>query len=592
MTAPQPALTSPLPAWRRSGADLIIHLLQRQGVEIVAGIPGGALLPLYEALGRSSLRHILARHEQAAGFIAQGMARITGKAGVCFATSGPGVTNVVTALADAKLDSIPMVCIAGQVPTALIGTDAFQEVPTVDMVRPITKASFFVRNATELWRVIPEAFGIAESGRPGPVLVDVPKDVQLQMADSEPTQNVTLRESPRGFDDECAERLGLAAQMIHNAQRPVLYVGGGIVKARAHELVRQLAERAALPVTSTLMALGAMPAGHALDIGMLGMHGARYTNLIIDECDLLIAIGARFDDRATGNPKKFAPHARIIHVDIDRREFGKIKPADLSICIDAHTATKELLKRVQPTQRELWLARVNQLKRGHPLQTPGIHELCSPYGIVQAVGAIAPADAIITTDVGQHQMWVAQRFAFSRPDRWLTSGGLGTMGFGLPAAIGAALVAPAATTLCFTGDGSLLMNVQELATLAELGLNVKIVLLDNAALGLVRQQQELFYQQRLVASVFSQPSRFVAIAQAFGVQALDLGAASAPHEALKSALLSRGPVLIRVPIASTEHVLPMVAPGAANIDALDHVSPTSPFPLQEGEGKTLLWEEP
>lgn len=573
MTALPPALTSPLPAWGRSGADLIIHLLQRQGVEIVAGIPGGALLPLYEALGRSSLRHILARHEQAAGFIAQGIARITGKAGVCFATSGPGVTNVVTALADAKLDSIPMVCIAGQVPTALIGTDAFQEVPTVDMVRPITKASFFVRNATELWRIIPEAFRIAESGRPGPVLVDVPKDVQLQTADGEPAENVTSRENSPALDEECAERFELAAQMIHAAQRPVLYVGGGIVKARAHELIRQLAERAGLPVTSTLMALGAMPAGHALDIGMLGMHAARFTNLIIDECDLLIAIGARFDDRATGNPKKFAPHARIIHIDIDRREFGKIKAADLSICSDAHTATKQLLKRVQPAQRGLWLARVNQLKHGHPLQTPGIHELCSPYGIVQAVGALAPEDAIVTTDVGQHQMWVAQRFPFSRPDRWLTSGGLGTMGFGLPAAIGAALVAPEATTLCFTGDGSLLMNVQELATLAELDLNVKIVLLDNAALGLVRQQQELFYQRRLVACEFAQPSRFVAIAQAFGVQAIDLGEAAAPHEALKRALLSRGPVLIRVPIAATEHVMPTVAPGAANIEALDHTSP-------------------
>jgi acetolactate synthase-1/2/3 large subunit len=578
MIALQPATAS-----KRSGADLIIHLLERQGVAIVAGIPGGALLPLYEALGRStSIRHILARHEQAAGFIAQGMSRITGKAGVCLATSGPGVTNIVTALADAKLDSIPLVCIAGQVPTALIGTDAFQEVPTIDMVRPITKASFFVRNANQLWQVIPEAFRIAESGRPGPVLIDVPKDVQLQLADCEPVcaepsleepapsvlptssrhESISMLDISRHFD--------LAAQMIHAAQRPVLYVGGGIVKARAHAAIRKLAERGGLPVTTTLMALGCLPAGHALDIGMLGMHGARYTNLIIDECDLLIAIGARFDDRATGDPRKFAPHARIIHIDIDPREFGKIKPADLSICADAGLATQELLNRVPPTRRALWLSRVNQLKHGHPLQTPGIQHLCSPYGIVQAVGAIAPVDAIVTTDVGQHQMWVAQRFPFARPDRWLTSGGLGTMGFGLPAAIGAALVAPDATTLCFTGDGSLLMNVQELATLAELDLNVKIVLLDNAALGLVRQQQELFYQRRYVASMYSQPSRFVAIAQAFGVPALDLGEQPNQHDALARALNSRGPVLIRVPIAASHHVLPMVAPGAANIDALDH----------------------
>jgi acetolactate synthase-1/2/3 large subunit len=302
------------------------------------------------------------------------------------------------------------------------------------------------------------------------------------------------------------------------------------------------------------------------------MHGARFTNLAIDECDLLIAIGARFDDRATGNPRKFAPHARIIHIDIDRREFGKIKRADLAICADAKVAATELLKHIGPTRRTLWLARIAQLKTAHPLQTPGIHDLCSPYGIVQAVGAIAPDDCIVTTDVGQHQMWVAQRFPFARPDRWLTSGGLGTMGFGLPAAIGAALAEPDATTICFTGDGdgSLLMNVQELATLAELDLDVKVILLDNAALGLVRQQQELFYQRRFVASVFAQPSRFVAIAQAFGIPAFDLGNVDEPHAALSSALRRRGPMLIRVPIAATQHVLPMVAPGAANTEALDH----------------------
>ena len=556
---------------KRSGADLIIHLLERQGVDIVAGIPGGALLPLYEALGRStSIRHILARHEQAAGFIAQGMARITGKPGVCFATSGPGVTNVVTALADAKLDSIPLVCIAGQVPTALIGTDAFQEVATVDMVKPIVKAAFFVRSANELWHVIPEAFRIAAGGRPGPVLIDVPKDIQLQAATGESHETGPRHASASISMLDTSQHFDLVAQMIHAAQRPVLYVGGGIVKARAHDAIRELAERAGMPVTTTLMALGALPAGHSLDIGMLGMHGARYTNLIIDECDLLIAVGARFDDRATGDPKKFAPHARIVHIDIDPREFGKIKAADVSICADAGVATRELLKRVPATQRSLWMSRVNQLKQGHPLQTPGIDEVCSPYGIVQAVGSVAPADVIVTTDVGQHQMWVAQRFPFVRPDRWLTSGGLGTMGFGLPAAIGAALAAPDATTVCFTGDGSLLMNVQELATLAELDLNVKIVLLDNAALGLVRQQQELFYQRRFVASLFAQPSRFVAISQAFGIPAFDLGEASDPHEALERAFSARGPVLIRVPIAATHHVMPMVAPGAANIDALDH----------------------
>src|SRR5687767_4908554 len=357
MTALQPSLAAagiaPDLSTRRSGAELIIHLLEQQGVRLVAGIPGGALLPLYEALGRSTvLQHILARHEQAAGFIAQGIARITGKAGVCFATSGPGVTNVVTALADAKLDSIPMVCIAGQVPTALIGTDAFQEVPTIDMVRPITKYSFFVRDANELWRVIPEAFRIAENGRPGPVLIDVPKDVQLQMADADVAEFAEPPAQP--LETNLAEQFELAAHMIYAAQRPVLYVGGGIVKARAHHLIRELAERAGLPTTSTLMALGTLPSEHALNLGMLGMHGARYTNLAIEECDLLIALGARFDDRATGNPRKFAPHARIIHIDIDRREFGKIKRADLCIHADAKVAATELLKCVEPMRRSLW----------------------------------------------------------------------------------------------------------------------------------------------------------------------------------------------------------------------------------------------
>lgn len=553
-----------------TGAELIIRMLERQGVRIVAGIPGGALLPLYEALGRSrTIQHILVRHEQAAGFVAQGMSRITGKAGVCFATSGPGVTNVVTALADAKLDSIPLVCIAGQVPTHLIGTDAFQEVPTIDMVRPITKASFFVRDAAELTRVVPEAFRIAETGRPGPVLIDVPKDVQLQSAHYDDCA-IDRNPAQRDSGDASAHLYDTALQLIAAAKRPVLYVGGGVIKARAYELVRELAQRADIPVTTTLMALGVLPTDHCLNLGMLGMHGARYTNVTLDECDLVIAIGARFDDRATGRPDQFVRNASIIHIDIDKREFGKIKPATLAIHADAHSALRELLARGPDGRRPQWLHRIEQLRATCPLQTPDADEICSPYGIVRAVGELAPADAILTTDVGQHQMWVAQAYPFQRPDRWLTSGGLGTMGFGLPAAIGAALAEPAATTLCFTGDGSLLMNIQELATLAELDLNVKIILLDNASLGLVRQQQELFYGKRFVASLFAQPSNFVAIARAFGVRALDLETAVAPYGALARALGSAGPMLIRVPIAAENHVLPMVAPGAANTQALDY----------------------
>jgi acetolactate synthase-1/2/3 large subunit len=310
-----------------------------------------------------------------------------------------------------------------------------------------------------------------------------------------------------------------------------------------------------------------------LNLGMLGMHGARYTNMVLDECDLAIAIGARFDDRATGRPDKFLRNARIVHIDIDAREFGKIKQPTLAIQADALAALRELTARVPHRRRAQWTQRIEQLRTTWPLQTPNDDELCSPYGIVRAVGELAPADVIVTTDVGQHQMWVAQAFPFRRPDRWLTSGGLGTMGFGLPAAIGAALVEPAATTVCFTGDGSLLMNIQELATLAELDLNVKIILFDNASLGLVRQQQELFYAKRYVASLFAQPSNFVAIARAFGVPALDLESASAAHGALARALDTEGPMLIRVPIAVENHVLPMVAPGAANTEALDFSGP-------------------
>ncbi|MBB6093226.1 acetolactate synthase-1/2/3 large subunit [Povalibacter uvarum] len=557
-----------------TGADLIIHLLEQQGVRIVAGIPGGALLPLYEALGRSTkLLHILARHEQAAGFIAQGMARITQRAGVCFATSGPGVTNIITAIADAKLDSIPLVCIAGQVPQQLIGTDAFQEVPTTAMVSPVTKACFLVRDANELWDLIPEAFRIAESGRPGPVLIDVPKDVQFQRctapalhAAPETREQIPATATP----STNTSHFDTAWQMIEAAQRPVLYIGGGVVKARAHHLLRELAELIQAPVTTTLMALGALPTDHPLSMGMLGMHGARFTNHVIDECDLLISIGARFDDRATGRTDRFASQAQVIHIDIDPREFGKIRKPTLAIESDAGGALNELIARAHYQHRPQWLARIRALRQSHPLRTPGIEKVCSPYGIIRAVGAVAPVDAIVTTDVGQHQMWVAQAYPFQRPDRWLTSGGLGTMGFGLPAAIGAALVRPDATVICFTGDGSLLMNIQELATLSELGLKVKIVLLDNAALGLVRQQQTLFYGKRLVASQFNQPGDFVAIARAFGIPAIDLESCPAPHGTLARALHGEGPMLIRVPIAADEHVLPMVAPGKANVEALDH----------------------
>lgn len=550
-----------------SGAELIVQLLERQGVNIVSGIPGGALLPLYQALGASrQIRHVLARHEQGAGFIAQGMARVSGKAAVCLATSGPGVTNLLTAVADAKLDSVPLVCITGQVPQHLMGTDAFQEVKTGYLAETITKANFIARSAHDLLDLIPEAFRIAEGGRPGPVLIDVPKDVQMQ--------RITMPELPapgRAYAMPTLDHalIAQAAAMIDVAKRPVLYLGGGVVKARAQEDALALAERAALPAAATLMALGALPSGHPLALGMLGMHGARFTNQVMEEADLVISVGARFDDRATGRVDRFCPNAKIIHIDVDRREFGKIKKPTLAIEADAGQALRALWPLVKAQMRNDWLLHVALLRRELPLRTPGLHDPRTPYGIVRAVAEVAGPDAAVTTDVGQHQMWVAQSYPFQRPDRWLTSGGLGTMGFGLPAAIGAALALPDTLAVCFSGDGSLLMNVQELATLAELDLNVKIVVLDNAALGMVHQQQSLFYGAHHVASKFQRPTDLCALAQAFGVPAIDLGDADDAREALQEAFEVAGPCLIRVPVTMQHHVLPMVAAGKANTEAID-----------------------
>jgi len=565
LVLPASALDVPLPLSRAlpsmTGAEVIVRSLEQHGVEIVAGIPGGALLPLYEALSRCTrIRHVLARHEQAAGFMAQGMARMTGKAGVCLATSGPGVTNMLTALADAKLDSVPLVCIAGQVPTHLIGTDAFQEVATVELARPVTKAVFFARSAQELSELLAEAFRIAESGRPGPVLVDVPKDVQLQRCQPTPLRQV--RTAPLPKQVAAYDR---AAMMLRDAQRPVIYAGGGVVKARAEQALRKFAEQASLPVTTTLMALGALPHDHPLNLGMLGMHGAMSTHHALEECDLLIAIGARFDDRATGDAKRFVPHAKIIHIDIDPREFGKIKTPTLAIHADAWTALTHLSSRECGAERFGWLSRIAELRAKHVRREEQSNGTQTPHAAIRLLASYLPTNSIVTTDVGQHQMWVAQAYPFTRADRWLTSGGLGTMGFGLPAAIGAALAEPAATVACFTGDGSLLMNIQELATLAELTANVKILLFDNASLGMVRQQQSMFYGRRHLASEYERPSDFLRIARAFGIDAVDVD----DESAVRAMLAARGPALVRVPIAAENLVLPMVASGAANIEALE-----------------------
>ena len=549
-----------------NGAQITVRLLERQGIRTVAGIPGGAILPIYDALGQSRvIHHVLARHEQGAGFMAQGMARATGQTAVCLASSGPGATNLLTAIADAKLDSIPLVAITGQVPKAMIGTDAFQEVDTYGLSIPITKHNFLVSSAEELLEVIPRAFELAASGRPGPVLVDIPKDVQLQAIEIDEWPIPGQRQSPPEADGWA---LSEAAAMINAAKRPILYLGGGVVHSGASGLAVELAEKAGLPTVMTLMGLGAMPVDHALSLGMLGMHAARYTNLALDECDLLIAVGARFDDRATGKVAAFCPQAKIIHIDIDPAELDKIKTAHIGITADVEAALIRLMPAVAENARSQWLQRVADLKAEYPFMMPDQDNPKSHFGLIRTVAACLDDEAAIATDVGQHQMWVAQAYPLRRPRQWLTSGGLGTMGFGVPAAIGAALAEPERTVVCFTGDGSILMNIQELVTAAEEGVNVKIVLMNNATLGLVHQQQTLFYGERLFASQFKSTPDFVKVAQGFGIAAIDLDQAANPCAALMEAINRPGPCLIHASIEAEQKVYPMVPPGAANRDMI------------------------
>ena len=553
---------------RMIGAQLIIRLLERQGIRIVSGIPGGANLPLYDALSQSQqIRHVLARHEQGAGFIAQGMARATGMPQVCFATSGPGVTNVLTAVADAKLDSIPLICITGQVPSTMIGTDAFQEVDTYGMSMPITKHNFLIRCATDLLTVIPDAFRIASSGRPGPVLIDVPKDVQNTIVEFESWPEPGRRSASPRFD---INEVARAAEMINRAYRPILYLGGGVIHSDASALAQQLAERASLPTTMTLMALGALRWDHTLSLGMLGMHAARYTNMALEECDLLIAVGARFDDRATGKVAQFCPRAEVIHIDIDASELDKIKTAHIGIIGDAGEVLTALIPLIKENPRRDWREHVADLRRMFPLEMPGADDPRTHYGLINAVAGLLDENAIITTDVGQHQMWTAQAYPFRRPRQWLTSGGLGTMGFGLPAAIGTALACPDRTVVCFSGDGSLLMNCQELATAAEENVNIKIVLMNNNSLGLVHQQQDLFYGRRVFAADYGMRVDFLRLAESLGVKAYDLADAADPVATLQRALQSKGPCLIHALIDANEKVYPMVPPGAANKDMIGH----------------------
>ncbi len=544
-----------------SGAELVIRLLERQGIEFICGIPGGSNLPIYDVLRDSSIKHILARHEQGAGFMSQGMARTTGKAAVCMATSGPGVTNLLTAIADASLDSIPIVAITGQVSASLIGTDAFQEVDTYGLSIPITKHNFLVQSAKDLLTVIPEAFRLAESGRPGPVVVDIPKNVQKEMVEFESYPEIGIKQPLPMCNEKYLEK---AVAMISGARRPVIYAGGGIIAAGATDDLIRFAHKNSIPVVTTLMGLGAYPHGDPHYLGMLGMHGERATNMIMEEADLLIALGVRFDDRAVGKSCEFCKHADILHIDIDRSEIGKIKPSNFSIVGDVGHALKAFADRVEPSIRIGWSARVSSLRMLHPEILPDKEDFFHPMNLLRVTSESLSEQSIITTDVGQHQMWVAKGYPFKKPRTLLTSGGLGTMGFGLPNAIGAALANPDRRVVCVSGDGSILMNIQELATLAEHHLNVKVLIMNNNRLGLVRQQQAMFFEERYFASTFDSSPDFVAIAKGFGVPAFDLSEEENPSLFLRKLLGQDGPCVINIPIDFDNKVLPMVPPECAN----------------------------
>ena len=548
--------------YKMNGAELIVNLLIRQGIELVAGIPGGANLPLYDALYSSTdLTHILCRHEQGAGFLAQGLARSTGKVGVCFATSGPGATNIVTAIADAYLDSIPIICITGQVPKSMIGTDAFQEVDTYGLSIPITKHNFIARSPEELLNIIPKAFELALSGRPGPVWIDIPKDVQLG--------KVTFSDWPEAgkkleIEPEAIDKLLLAAKMISEAKQPIMCLGGGLIHAGAAAEAKALIEKNSLPTVMTLMGLGALPVNHPLALGMLGMHGARSTNLALQDCDLFIAAGARFDDRATGKLVEFCPEASVIHIDIDPSEVSKLKTATIGLVGDLRSILTDLLPHVESRRRQKWNNRINQLQKKYPMTSPEVVIPDKPYGMILNVAKLIDEDSFIVTDVGKHQMWVAQVFPFRFPRQFVTSGGLGTMGFGLPTAIGVAIATPDKQVVLLTGDGSLQMNIQELITAVELQVNLKIVIFNNNSLGLVRQQQNLFYNRHYYACDFKLGVDFVTVAEGFHMKGYNVDPGDNFVNLFTRVLAEPGPCLINVPIGRDEEVYPMVPPGASN----------------------------
>lgn len=560
---------------RATGAFALIDSLKRHGVKHIFGYPGGAILPIYDALyeaeAAGELQHILVRHEQGASHAADGYARATGKVGVCFATSGPGATNLVTGIATAHLDSIPLVVVTGQVGRPMIGTDAFQETDIFGISLPIVKHSYVVRDPRQMASIVAEAFHIASTGRPGPVLIDVPKDVGLEEFDYEavepgsirlPGYCPTVKGNPRQIDR--------AVKLIREARRPLMYVGGGAVSAEAHAEILELAEHFNIPVTTTLMGKGAFDENHGLSVGMLGMHGTAYANFAVSECDLLIAVGTRFDDRVTGKLDEFASSAKVIHIDIDPAEVGKNRQPEVPIVGDVRQVLLDMLRRCRQTgdavnldRTKPWLQRIDRWREDYPLVVPQYADTISPQKAIAEIGRQAP-DAYYTTDVGQHQMWAAQ-FLKNGPRQWISSAGLGTMGYGLPAAMGVKVGLPNREVICIAGDASVQMNIQELATLAQYGINVKTAIINNGWQGMVRQWQQAFFGSRYSASnmELGMPD-FAMLAQAFGVKGAIVSHPDELEGAIAEMLAHDGPVLLDIRVTKDENCYPMIAPGKNN----------------------------
>ncbi|MET0113702.1 MULTISPECIES: biosynthetic-type acetolactate synthase large subunit [Limnospira] len=564
---------------RVTGAFALIDSLRRHGVQHIFGYPGGSNLPIYDEIYRAEqageIKHYLVRHEQGAAHAADGYARSTGKVGVCLATSGPGATNLVTGLATAYLDSVPVLAITGQVPRSALGTDAFQEIDIFGITLPIVKHSYLVREPSELPRIVAEAFHLASSGRPGPVLIDIPKDVgnaQIDYIPVEPgsVRRVGYRPTVRGNP----RQINQALQLISEATKPLLYVGGGAIMAGAHAEIAELSERFQIPVTSTLMGKGAFDENHPLSLGMLGMHGTAYANFAVSECDLLIAVGVRFDDRVAGTGDQFAHSAKVIHIDIDPAEVGKNRTTDVPIVGDVRQVLGDMLQRsyqlgteIKPEQTQEWHSHLNQLRNQYPLTVPHPEDGISPQEVIVELSHQCP-DAFYTTDVGQHQMWAAQ-FVKNGPRRWMTSGGLGTMGYGLPAAVGVKVAHPDDTVICISGDGSFQMNMQELGTIAQYGIGVKVIILNNGWLGMVRQWQHMFYNDRYEATNLEDGTpEFARLADVYGIEAMTVRQREDLPKAIAKALSHKGPMILDVRVTRDEDCYPMVAPGHDNSDMM------------------------